>query len=267
MGSIKAIAEDYGGVFHDTGGMAGSWGDMACRSWAEHGAAQPMRAGQRCRGSARFQTVHGPMEHRGHQGIDYFQHIGDILWNRAVQDYFSRTLNLWHLIGKYHVPPAEMAVMNSDRNLRLCGFPWNSNKAQPDLVQRNRFWELISNLVADYPRRSPRTGFRTGGRDRFRVILDGNTTILDPEVVDEIENWVRAAASSSPITKPAGTPRWSRMRGPSPSSPAMPSPASTNSPPTETACPAAGCTSCPARKSFIATCRHAGCAKTARGFP
>ena len=82
--------------------------------------------------------------------------------------------------------------MNSDRNLRLCGFPWNSSEARPDLVQRNRFWELISNLVAEYPRGGVlEQDFARGKADRFRVILDGNTTILDPEVVDQIEQWVR----------------------------------------------------------------------------
>ena len=80
-----------------------------------------------------FKRFMGRWSTEGTQGIDYFQHIGDIHWKPAVKDYFRKTLNLWHLIGKYHVPQAELAVMNSDRNLRLCGFPWNSNEAQPDI--------------------------------------------------------------------------------------------------------------------------------------
>ena len=46
----------------------------------------------------------------------------------------------------------------------------------------------------------------------------------------------------------------------------MPSPASINSPPTETDCPAAGCIRRPARKSFIATCLSGVTPNTAQGF-
>ena len=44
-----------------------------------------------------FKRFMGRWSTEGTQGIDYFQHIGDILWKPAVKDYFSKTLNLWHL--------------------------------------------------------------------------------------------------------------------------------------------------------------------------
>ena len=192
MGPIKEVAEDYGGVFHDTGGMAGSWGDMHPIMMQSMGLASDCEPGSGAVDLDDFKRFMGRWSTEGTQGIDYFQHIGDILWKPAVKDYFTATLPLWHLIGKYHVPPAELAVMLSDRNIRLCGFPWNSSEARPDLVQRNRFWELISNLVADYPRGGVlEQDFARGKADRFRVILDGNTTIMEPEVVDQIEKWVR----------------------------------------------------------------------------
>ena len=90
-----------------------------------------------------FKRFMGRWLTEGTQGVDYFMHIGDILWKPAIKDHFTKTLRLWHLIGKYHVPQAELGVLLSDRNLRLCGFPWNSNEQRPDLVQRNRFWELV----------------------------------------------------------------------------------------------------------------------------
>ncbi len=192
MGPIKEVAEDYGGIFHDTGGMAGSWGDMHPAMVQSMGLPSDCEPGSGAVDLDDFKRFMGRWSTEGTQGIDYFQHIGDVLWKPAVKDYFSKTLNLWHLIGKYHVPQAELAVMNSDRNLRLCGFPWNSNEARPDLVQRNRFWEWISNLVPNYPRGGVlEQDFARGKADKFRVILDGNTTILDPEIVDEIEKWVR----------------------------------------------------------------------------
>jgi hypothetical protein len=192
MGPIKEVAEDFGGIFHDTGGMAGSWGDMHPVMTQSMGLPSDCEPGSGAVDLDDFKRFMGRWSTEGTQGIDYFQHIGDILWKPAVKDYFCKTLNLWHLIGKYHVPPAELAVMNSDRNLRLCGFPWNSSETRPDLIQRNRFWEWISNLVPDYPRGGVlEQDFTRGKADKFRVVLDGNTTILDPEVVDEIEKWVR----------------------------------------------------------------------------
>jgi len=192
MGPIKEVAEDYGGIFHDTGGMAGSWGDMHPTMIHSMGLPSDCEPGSGAVDLDDFKRFMGRWSTEGTQGIDYFQHIGDILWKPAVKDYFSKTLRLWHLIGKYHVPQAELAVMGSDRNLRLWGFPWNSSETRPDLIQRNRFWELISNLVADYPRGGVlEQDFARGKADRFRVVLDGNTTILDPEVVDEIQQWVR----------------------------------------------------------------------------
>ena len=79
------------------------------------------------------------------QGVDYFQYIGDIEWKPQVKDYFLKTLNLWHLMGKYHLPHAELAVLNSDRNQRLTGFPWNIFQ-QPDVI-----FSRQSLVVSDQP--------------------------------------------------------------------------------------------------------------------
>jgi hypothetical protein len=192
MGPIKEVAEDYGGIFHDTGGMAGSWGDMHPVMAQSMGLPSDCEPGSGAVDLDDFKRFMGRWLTEGTQGVDYFQHIGDILWKPAVRDHFRRTLPLWQLLGKYHVPQAELAVMLSDRDLRLCGFPWNSNEARPELVQRNRFWELICNLAADYPRGGVlEQDFARGRADRFRVILDGNTTIMEPELVEQIEHWVR----------------------------------------------------------------------------
>ena len=172
--------------------MAGSWGDMHPVMSQSMGSPSDCEPGSGAVDLDDFKRFMGRWLTEGTQGVDYFIHIGDILWKPAVKDYFAQTLRLWHLLGKYHVPQAELAVMLSDRNLRLCDFPWKSNETRPEVIQRNRFWELISNLVGDYPRGGVlEQDFARGQADRFRIILDGNTTILDPEVLDQIEHWVR----------------------------------------------------------------------------
>jgi hypothetical protein len=192
MGPIKEDAEDYGGVFHDTGGMAGSWGDMHPIMQQSIGQATDCEPGSGAVDLDDFKRFMGRWITEGTNGVDYFQHIGDIEWKPEVKDYFTKTLPLWHLIGKYHVPSAELAMMNSDRNLRLTGFPWNSAEAAPDLIQGNRFWTLVSQLVPDYPRGGVlEQDFARGKADKFSVILDGGTAVMDPEVVDAIEAWVK----------------------------------------------------------------------------
>ena len=54
-----------------------------------------------------FKRFMGRWSTEGIQGVDYFQHIGDIEWREAIRAYFLKTLNLWHLIGQVpHAPGA-----------------------------------------------------------------------------------------------------------------------------------------------------------------
>jgi len=192
MGPIKEDAEDYGGVFHDTGGMAGSWGDMHPIMAESTGLATDCEPGSGAVDLNDFKRFMGRWLTEGGNGVDYFQHIGDIEWKPEVKDYYTKTQNLWQLLGKYHVPQAELAVMNSDRYYRLLGFPWNTSDVAPDLVQGNHFWEFVSRMVADYPRGGVlEQDFARGKADKFRVVLDANTTIMDPETVDAIAAWVK----------------------------------------------------------------------------
>ena len=56
----------------------------------------------------------------------------------------------------------------------------------------NRWWALINQLLDTYPRAGiEEDEFARGNVDQYRVVLDSNTTIMDPEVVDQTEKWVR----------------------------------------------------------------------------
>ena len=129
----------------------------------------------------------------GIQGIDYFQHIGDIEWHADIRDYFAATQNLWHLIGKYHTPKAQLALFSSDRVDRLYGFPFH--KDPRDGLQRHGHWEVRFNelLMPEFPRDElfPHD-FERGYADAYKVIIDSNTTVMDPDLVDRIAKWVKA---------------------------------------------------------------------------
>lgn len=194
---IKAVAEDYGGVFHDTGGMAGFWTDEPCLLMQSSGLPSDCEPGGGALDLDDFKRFMGRWSTENTQGVDYFQHIGDVLWNPQIKAYFEQTQNLWHLMGKYHAPWPEVAVLDSDRNRRLFGFPWNAfdhRSSAPDLILANGYytWGIQGQLLADYPRATIlEDDFARGNADQFRLIIDSNTTIMDEDVVDQIERWVR----------------------------------------------------------------------------
>jgi hypothetical protein len=189
---IKAVAEDYGGIIHDTGGMAGSWGDYEPVMMESSGLATDCEPGSGAVDLNDFKRFMGRWLTEGGNGIDYFQHIGDVEWKPEVKDYFGKTLKLWHLIGKYHLPQAELAILNSDRNERLLGFPWDIARDPNVVFSTEEYWALINQLLDTYPRAGiVEDDFARGNVDQYRVVLDGNTTIMDPEMVDQITKWVK----------------------------------------------------------------------------
>ncbi len=196
LSPIKDVAEDYGGIFHNTGYMAGFWADRLTLQAASAGLPTDAEPGSGASDVPDFKRFMGRWLTEGVQGVDYFQHIGDIMWNDGIRDYFQQTLKLWHLIGKYHLPKSELALLDSDRNSRLFGFPWNTGgdgSSAPDLILRSGYWgwRLADQLVNEYPRESIiEDDFARGNADPYKIIIDTNTTIMDPEIVADIQKWV-----------------------------------------------------------------------------
>ena len=88
-------------------------------------------------------------------------------------------------------------MLNSDRVLRLIGFPWGYD---PNTVLRGGQWQwrLADLLRTEYPRDlldesdfSAGSGAGSGNAERYRVIIDENTTIMDEPLLEGIERYVR----------------------------------------------------------------------------
>ena len=189
---MKAIAEDYGGTFHNTGYMAGFWANWQCQFMAGSGLVDDAEPGNGAHNLTEFKHCMGLWSTEGIQGVDYFQHIGDILWNDQIRDYFKQTLNLWHLIGKYHTPKAEIAALSSDRAGRLTGFPWHPDPAV--ILRGSIVWVGVNQWLLDsYPVEAiVENDFGRGKADPYKIIVDTNTMIMDQPLIDQIEKWVRA---------------------------------------------------------------------------
>ena len=192
MSEMKAIAEDYGGLFHNTGYMAGFWANWHCMYMVNSGLATDVEPGSGAVDLPDFKRFMGRWSTEGLQGVDYFQHIGDILWNASIRDYFRQTINLWHLMGKYHTPKAEAAALISDRMGRLLGFPWHPD---PAIVQRGGIVPVRINewLLDSFPVDAiVENDFARGNVDSYKVVVDTNTMIMDKPLIADVEKWVRA---------------------------------------------------------------------------
>jgi hypothetical protein len=189
---IKTVCEDYGGVFHNTGYMAGVWADFNAMQMESVNLPTDEEPGSGAKTLTEFKGFLGRWSTEGIQGVDYFQHIGDVEWNPEIKSYFHDTLNLWHLMGKYHVPKAQVALLASDRIDRLYGFPFHHDR-RVDLPHGQ--WDLRFNelLMPDFAREEvfPHD-FERGYADPYKVILDSNTSVMDPDLVASIGRWVKA---------------------------------------------------------------------------
>lgn len=195
---FKQSAEDYGGILHDTGGMAGFWNDI-CPSLAQStGLPTDCEPGGPALDLDDFKRFMGRWCTENTQGVDYFGHLGDVLWHPDIKDYFDKTQPLWHLMGKYHLPQPEVADLTSLRAERLFGFPMNlgdHGSSDPDLIAQGPgvFASGLDGTLSQlYSRGSViESDFSRGDADKYKVIVDTNSSILDPDAIEEIAAWVK----------------------------------------------------------------------------
>jgi hypothetical protein len=188
---IKESAEHYGGNFKNTGYMGAFWADslpMMMRSSGKPFTAEP---GGPAKNLAEFKHALGLWHTEGLQGIDYFIHLGSILWIPEIRQHFEQTLPIIKLIGKYHVPKAEVAFLWTTGNRALSDFPW---QADPNVILPSN-WNckgLADSLLPLYPRDAITEGdFARGNATKYKVIIDTNTSVLEADELAQIEKYVR----------------------------------------------------------------------------
>jgi hypothetical protein len=193
----KYACEDYGGILHDTGGMAGFWNDYNPVIAKGIGLPTDCEPGSGAVDLDDFKRFMGRWSTDDTQGVDYFQHIGDVMWKPEVKDYFQKTLALWHLIGKDHTPFAQIGILDSARVPQLFGYPWNGaehSTTDADLILGSGMWSYPWQgwLQNSFPRAAiTEQDFARGNADEYKIVIDTNTTIMDPPVVDAIADWVK----------------------------------------------------------------------------
>lgn len=187
---VKRACQDYGGRFHDTGAMAGFWTEE--NTLLMNGVGLPVTAepGNGAPNPREFQMFWGRWITEGVTGVHYFQNWGEIAWNPEVLKVFEANRPLYNAVGKYHSPFAQVAVLYNLRSQWLTGFPW-----VPEPETQGGYYSTY-NTAGDLIGYCPRDAigaadFGTPTVDRYRVILDGNSSFMNAELLAGIEKWVR----------------------------------------------------------------------------
>jgi hypothetical protein len=190
-GVIKRVCEDYGGHFHDTGSMAGFWNEFNALLMRGSGLPVTAEPGGAAPDLPSFHAFWGRWLTEGVQGVHYFQQLGDILWKPDIRKDFETNRALYEMVGKYHVPFADVAVLYGFSNAQASGWPWGY---APDTNLPGGYWawNTAYSLLAYCPRDGvSEQDFEIGNVDRYRVILDSNTSIMAPALLAQIERWIR----------------------------------------------------------------------------
>lgn len=189
---IKSLCERFGGEFHNTGYMGVFWADklpMLMRSARLPFSVEP---GAPAKDLDEFKKMMGLYAIEGVQGLDYYIHIGSVMWDEAIRKHFEENQQRIRLIGKYHSPQAQVALLMTSRNTLLTGFPWSNN---PNANLANGFWNWnVGNyIIPEYERDAiTPADLANGTAGAYRVLLDTNTSIMDEEQLRGIEAYVRA---------------------------------------------------------------------------
>jgi hypothetical protein len=188
---VKGLAEAYGGEFHNTGYMGVFWADY--NSSLMRGANLPfsLEPDAPAKDLTDFKKKFGLYQTEGVQSVDYFIHIGDILWHPDIKADYEAHRKQITLMGQTHFAKAQTACLYSDRNAQLTGYPWGSSP-NTNLNGGYWAWNACSLLLQHYPYDGlTQSSFVSGDANQYGVVIDTNTSIMDDTMVSDIEKWVR----------------------------------------------------------------------------
>jgi hypothetical protein len=190
-GAIKQVGERFGAFFHNTGYAAGFWAEYNPLLMRGSGLPATAEPGNGAPNVGDFMAFWGRWLSEGLNGVHYFQHLGEITWNAEVLKQFQANRTMYEMIGKYHVPAAKVAILFGAGNEQISGYPWTQNPAQ---FQPGGYWRVNPAMsLLNYCARDAvsEEDFGTDNVDKYRVIIDSNTSITSEELLANIEKWVR----------------------------------------------------------------------------
>ena len=193
--SIKQLAKDYGAEFHDTGYMSAFYADYNPTVMRGAGLPFSLEPGGPAKDLDEFKKMLGLWQVEGLQGVDYFIHIGDILWKPDIKAYFEAHRRQLTLLGQIHSPKAQTGILYSDQVSQLTGYPWG-NDPNANLEGGYWNWNPATVMRGYFPYDGlTQSSFGNGEAAPYGVVVDSNTSIMDEKMVSQIEAWVRAGGT------------------------------------------------------------------------
>ena len=204
---LLEAALDYGGDFHNTGYMGGWWCDKLPALMRGAGLPFSTEPSQGPTKAAHVLGSFGNWITQGVNAIDHFQNLGEVLWNPEVKKCFEDHATLYTSVGRYHAVPAQVAALYSNRINNLLGFPWNERPATengepyfrggsyPSAFNSRGFYSPMEYVPKGSIYESDAVTekmFIANQADKYRVIVDTDTAVMDEATIDGIERYVRA---------------------------------------------------------------------------
>lgn len=190
--SLRPLCEQYGALFYDTGSMSGFSNDILPMLMRGIDMPFALEPGAPAPDIMYLKSFLGLWATEGIQANNYFMHIGDVFYRDEIRNYFESQLALTRLTGKYHAPKAEVAILASQHQEMLSDFPMPED---PNVLRHGGYWAYgHGQMPSDrwhFDALIP-ADFKLGHAAAYKVIVDTNTTIMEPALVEAIAAWVRA---------------------------------------------------------------------------
>ncbi len=188
--NIRKLCIKYGGHFRNTGYMGAVWAEYL--PMLMRGANLPMSVepGGPASDLPGFKRMMGLYFTSGVNAVNYFIHIGSIMWNQPIREHFETIQPMVAMFGKMHQPKSKVAVLFDSRGDRLVDYPW---KADYNTMMPQGYWSWRINevLSGSYSLDGLMPGdFSNGLAEPYKVIIDANNMILTEQQVDDIGRWV-----------------------------------------------------------------------------
>lgn len=188
---LRDLCVKYGAHFHNTGYMGAIWAEYL--PMLMRGADLPfsVEPGGPASNLPGFKRMMGLYLTSGVNAVSYFIHIGNIMWNKPICEYFEKNLAVFKMFGKMHQQKSQVAILFNSQGQRLVDFPWK-NDYNNMLPQGYWNWRLNEVLYQQFNVDGLMMGdFRNGLAAPYKVIIDDNNMIMSTAEVENIAAWVK----------------------------------------------------------------------------
>ena len=193
---MRELCAKYGGHFHDTGGMSGSYSLDLPGMMRGAGLPCSLEPGGPAGNADELRRFTSLWAVEGLNAVHYYIHIGAIFWDSEMRELFEQLQPQVHFMGKHHIPRGEVASLMDDRISNLTDFPLIGPEQHNVFIRHDPGrWSLNRYFTQEYYWDNVTLyDFEEASREnlkQYRTVVDTNCSILSEEQVADIEHWVR----------------------------------------------------------------------------